>query len=271
MTPGDIPGHNFGLMNPWLLPFRPIVVLFYHLGGIGELIWGTLLALREINKVPRLLWGQLSYMAMGSLPLVLVTSAFVGMVAAVQTAYQIRDFVPMMYLGVGVAKAVMIELGPVLVALDFAGRVGAGIAAELGTMRVTEQIDALELMAIDSYRYLALPRFLGAVISVPLLTILGEAVALVGALLVARYVLYVPVETFTHGMRIYFVAKDLLGGLAKSLVFGAIVSLMGVYFGYNAKGGAVGVGRATTQAVVASSLLILAADYILGTIIFSGK
>jgi len=258
-------------MNPWLLLLRPILAFFYHLGGVGELLWGTLLAFREIKKVPRLLWDQLSYMAAGSLPIVLVTSAFVGMVAAVQTAYQIRDFVPMMYLGVGVAKAVMIELGPVLVALVFAGRVGAGIAAELGTMRVTEQIDALELMAIDPYRYLALPRFLGGLISVPLLTILGECVALIGALFVARYVLFVPVETFTHGMRIYFVAKDLFGGLAKSVVFGAIVSLMGIYCGYNAKGGAVGVGKATTQAVVASSLLILAADYVLGTIIFGGQ
>jgi phospholipid/cholesterol/gamma-HCH transport system permease protein len=258
-------------MNPWFLLLRPILAFFYHLGGVGELLWGTLLAFREIKKVPRLLWDQLSYMAAGSLPIVLVTSAFVGMVAAVQTAYQIRDFVPMMYLGVGVAKAVMIELGPVLVALVFAGRVGAGIAAELGTMRVTEQIDALELMAIDPYRYLALPRFLGGLISVPLLTILGECVALIGALFVARYVLFVPVETFTHGMRIYFVAKDLFGGLAKSVVFGAIVSLMGIYCGYNAKGGAVGVGKATTQAVVASSLLILAADYVLGTIIFGGQ
>ena len=249
-------------------PLRLGKAFLYHLGGVGELIWGTVLALREIGKIPSLLWEQINYMGVGSLGLVMVTSAFTGMVAAVQTAYQIRDYVPLMYLGVGVAKAVMIELGPVLVALVFAGRVGAGIAAELGTMRVTEQIDALELMAVDPYRYLCLPRILAGLITVPVLTVLGEAVAILGATFVANILLNVPFETFAHGMKLFFMTKDLFGGLAKALVFGGIVALMGTYWGYNAKGGAVGVGKATTQAVVSSSLLILAADYVLGTVIF---
>ncbi len=238
------------------------------LGGVAELLWGTLLSLREIHKALGLTAQALIYVGLGSLPLVALTSAFTGMVAAVQTAYQIKDYVPMLYLGAGVAKAVLIELGPVLTALVLAGRVGAGFAAELGTMRVTEQIDALELMGIDPYRFLALPRFLACLIAVPALTVFSEAVALLGAVVVARVGLNVPVEVFTQGMRMFFAFRDLWGGLVKAFTFGLIIATMGVYFGYNAKRGAVGVGKATTQAVVASSLLILAADYVLGTLLF---
>lgn len=240
----------------------------YFLGGVTELLYQSLLALREIKKLPRNLFEQMNELGVNSLPLVLITSTFTGMVTSVQVAYQIRDYAPLDFLGAGVAKMVMVELGPVLTALVVAGRVGAGIAAELGTMRVTEQIDALECMAIDPVRYLVLPRLFAGIIMVPLLTIFAEFVAIGGAGIISKIIFDLPMSTFFQGIRLFFLPKDLFGGLAKSVVFGFVITLMGSYYGFNAEGGAVGVGKATTRAVVASSLLILMFDYILGVLIF---
>jgi len=237
-------------------------------GGVIELIWASILGLREIKKLPKQLFIQMHEMGVNSMPLVLLTSTFTGMVTAVQVAYQIRDYAPLDFLGAGVAKMVMMELGPVLTALVVAGRVGAGIAAELGTMRVTEQIDALECMAIEPARFLVLPRLISGIIMVPVLTILAEFVAISGAAIVAQVVVDLPAATFFQGIRLFFLPKDLFGGLMKSVVFGFIIALMGSYYGFNAEGGAVGVGKATTRAVVASSLLILVSDYFLGVLIF---
>jgi len=237
-------------------------------GGVVELIWNSILGLREIRKLPKQLVAQMQEMGVNSMPLVLLTSTFTGMVTAVQVAYQIRDYAPLDFLGAGVAKMVMMELGPVLTALVVAGRVGAGIAAELGTMRVTEQIDALECMAIEPVRFLVLPRLLAGLIMVPILTILAEFVAISGAAIVSSVVVDLPTATFFQGIKLFFLPKDLFGGLLKSVVFGFIIALMGSYYGFNAEGGAVGVGKATTRAVVASSLLILVSDYFLGVLIF---
>jgi phospholipid/cholesterol/gamma-HCH transport system permease protein len=237
-------------------------------GGVVELIWNSILGLREIRKLPEQLFVQMQEMGVNSMPLVLLTSTFTGMVTAVQVAYQIRDYAPLDFLGAGVAKMVMMELGPVLTALVVAGRVGAGIAAELGTMRVTEQIDALECMAIEPVRYLVLPRLIAGVIMVPVLTIMAEFVAISGAAIVSKVVVDLPTATFFQGIKLFFLPKDLFGGLLKSVVFGFIIALMGSYYGFNAEGGAVGVGKATTRAVVASSLLILVSDYFLGVLIF---
>lgn len=237
-------------------------------GGVIELIWVSILGLREIKKLPKQLFIQMQEMGVNSMPLVLLTSTFTGMVTAVQVAYQIRDYAPLDFLGAGVAKMVMMELGPVLTALVVAGRVGAGIAAELGTMRVTEQIDALECMAIEPARFLVLPRLISGIIMVPVLTILAEFVAISGAAIVSQVVVDLPTATFFQGIRLFFLPKDLFGGLMKSVVFGFIIALMGSYYGFNAEGGAVGVGKATTRAVVASSLLILVSDYFLGVLIF---
>ena len=241
---------------------------FYHLGALVRLLLYLFRSLREIRKISPQFIQNLDRIGIGSIPLVVVASAFTGMVASVQTAYQVRDYVPLDFLGAGVAKAIMIELGPVLTALIIAGRVGAGIAAELGTMRVTEQIDALEVMAIDPVRFLVLPRVLAGIIVVPLLTVLGEAVSIIGAAIVSATFLRISYSTFFHGIRLFFLPLDLWGGLAKSLVFGLVITLIGCHFGFNAERGAKGVGKATTLAVVFSSLLILMFDYILGTIIF---
>ncbi len=242
--------------------------ILYHIGAFSRLLFNMVRGLREVRKIPGPLIHSLSQIGLGSLPLVAVASVFTGMVASVQTAYQVRDYVPLDFLGAGVAKAIMVELGPVLTALVVAGRVGAGIAAELGTMRVTEQIDALELMAIDPVRFLVLPRVIAGTIAIPLLTVVAEVVALLGSAVVSYLVVQVSFATFFHGVQLFFLPKDLWGGLVKSVVFGFLITFLGCYYGFHAEGGAVGVGRATTRAVVASALAVLMFDYILGSLIY---
>lgn len=238
------------------------------LGRLGILQWQVLAAFVAIPRSLRLILRQMYIIGNGSIPLVLVTSVFTGAVATVQAHYQFQDYVPIRFLGTVVAKSVVIELGPVLTALVVGARVGASIAAELGTMRVTEQIDALEMMAIDPVRYLAMPRFVAACIMLPVLTIFSDAIAMYGGFAVAVQSLDVPDKVFIDGLRFLFDSKDVWGGLIKALCFGAIIALSGCTNGFHARGGAAGVGEAAMRAVVTASLLILVTDYILAAVIF---
>jgi phospholipid/cholesterol/gamma-HCH transport system permease protein len=174
----------------------------------------------------------------------------------------------MTYLGGAVGKAVVIELGPVLTALVIAGRVGASIAAELGTMKVTEQIDALEAMAIDPVRYLVMPRFVSGIIMLPVLTIFSNFIAILGGLAVSVWFLDLSTYSFLNSLKMFFDMHDLFGGLLKSVAFGAIIAIIGCYNGLQTSGGAEGVGKSTTRAVVVSSILILLADYGIASLVF---
>ncbi len=246
-------------------------LLYLAAKGIGQaflLLWESILSIREISKIKRPFIEQLEFFGVRSLFLVSLASSFVGMVSSVQTAYQIRDYAPLDLLGMGVAKVVMMEFGPVITALIVAGRVGAGMAAELGTMRITEQIDALETLGINSIRYLILPRLLAGIIMMPLLVVLADFVAIVSSAIISAVYLDVPFSTFFYGIRAHFYPIDLFGGLLKSVVFGFLISFISSSFGYYAKEGAKGVGIATTQAVMYSSLFVLMADYILGVILY---
>jgi len=236
-------------------------------GRVILFLLGILRAIPGFWKKGYLIVEQMVAMGIESLPLVVVTSLFTG-VAAVQAAYQFQDYVPMRYLGSVIGKSVVIELGPVLTALVVAGRVGASIAAELGTMRVTEQIDALETIGISSIRYLAVPRFMAGLIMLPVVTIFSDFLAIIGAYAVAYFSLNVSTNVFMEGLRLFFHLRDVFGGLVKSLFFGAVIATMGCYFGFSAEGGAEGVGRATTRAVVGSCLLILVLDYLLASLLF---
>jgi phospholipid/cholesterol/gamma-HCH transport system permease protein len=149
-----------------------------------------------------------------------------------------------------------------------AGRVGSSIAAELGTMRVTEQIDALECLAIDPIRFLALPRFMAGIIMVPVLVVFADLLALLGAYVVAVAFLDMQSAVFLSGVKLFFAASDVSAGLIKAFVFGAGTTLMGCYYGFNAAGGAEGVGGAAIKAVVSSSVLILINDYVIASILF---
>lgn len=239
-----------------------------YVGGIFVLLGRILAALPSLLKRFKLTIEQMSVIGVNSLPLVAFTSVFTGMVTSVQAMYQMSGKTPLIYLGFGVCKAVIIELGPVLTSLVVAGRVGAAIAAELGTMRVTEQIDAMESMALDPIEFLVLPRFVAAAIMLPVLVVFADFVAIAGGGVVAVLTMRVEPQVYMDGLRLYFTMRDVFGGLLKSAVFGMIIATMGCYHGFTTGGGAEGVGRATTKAVVASSLLILVCDYLVATTIF---
>jgi phospholipid/cholesterol/gamma-HCH transport system permease protein len=215
-----------------------------------------------------LLVQQMSSIGVGSLWLVFVVSLFTGAVAAVQAAYQFSTVVPLKYLGAVILRSVIIELGPVLTALVVGGRVGASIAAELGTMKVTEQIDALRAMAINPVRYLVVPRVVAAIVMLPVVTVFANAIAIFGGYVVAVTSIGVSTHTYVLGLKQFFYLKDLYSGLLKAVFFGGIIGTMGCYYGFATEGGAEGVGHATTRAVVASCVLVLISDYVLANVLF---
>jgi phospholipid/cholesterol/gamma-HCH transport system permease protein len=253
-------GHHF--------VWRRISGWFAEVGRIAIFMGDTFRMLPRGLSAPRLLVDQMHAIGVQSLLLVLIVSLFTGAVSAVQAAYQFSTIVPMKYIGSVIMRSVIIELGPVLTALIVGGRVGASIAAELGTMRVTEQIDALEAMAVNPVRYLVVPRVVAAIIMVPALVALADAIAIFGGYVVAVTSLGVSSHTYIVGLKQFFHMKDLWSGMAKSVAFGAIIGWMGCYYGFRTEGGAEGVGIATTRAVVATCVLVLISDYVLSTVLF---
>ncbi|HWF44103.1 MAG TPA: ABC transporter permease [Candidatus Kapabacteria bacterium] len=239
-----------------------------ELGEFSRLLGQTASYAGSIPNDRRLLLDQMEHIGVDSLPLVTIIGLFTGMVSAWQAAYQFKGLIPFSFIGAAVSRAIFIELGPVLTALVIAGRVGASIAAEIGTMKVTEQIDALESLAISPVRYLALPRILAAVLMMPPLVIFANLIALGGAFLVCAGFLGITSKVFFDSVQHYFHLKDVIGGLFKAFFFGGVTALIGVHVGFNASGGAEGVGNATIRAFVLSSASILILDYILWTIIF---
>jgi phospholipid/cholesterol/gamma-HCH transport system permease protein len=247
---------------------RKTLTFFEDVGRLIILIKDIFLGLPKAFIKFHLTAEQMLMMGVNSLPLVAIVSVFTGAVTAVQAVYQISDYVPMRYLGTAVGKAVMIELAPVLTALVVAGRVGAGIAAELGTMKVTEQIDALRTLALNPVEYLVAPRFVAGLIMLPVLTVFADAIALAGGLGISATSLNVPPHVFLNSLKSFFKFMDLFSGLSKAFVFGSIISIIGCYQGFRTEGGAEGVGKSATKAVVVSSVLILIADYVVATILF---
>ena len=245
--------------------------VIHGFGSAGKgvlLLRAVILSGRHFWKMRREILEQMHVVLVGSMPLVIVTSVFVGAVTAVQAVYQMQAYVPMKFLGTVISKSVFIELGPVLMALVVGSRLCAYYAAELGTMKVTEQLDAMSIMAIDPVTYLAMPRFWASVLMIPIVTIFCDAIAVFGGYLASVVTLDVSSGVFIEGLQMFYKHSDLLGGLIKSVVFGGIISLSGIYFGFNTSGGAEGVGRATMTAVVGSCLSVLVADYLLAIILF---
>lgn len=245
-----------------------IINFFRDVGGTFIMLGHVFACLKELPRTARQTLLQMEQIGIGSLPLVIVTSVFVGAVASVQAAYQFQDYVPMVFLGTVVGKSVILELGPVLTALVVGGRVSASIAAELGTMKVTEQIDAMEILAIDPMRYLVMPRVVACVVMLPALTIIADLLAILGGMLVANTSIGVDTAVFTRGLRLFFYVDDVISGILKATVFGGVIGLMGCYNGFRTYGGAQGVGRATMQAVVTSCICILISNYFLASVLF---
>jgi phospholipid/cholesterol/gamma-HCH transport system permease protein len=214
---------------------------------------------------------QLAFVGTDSLPIVLLTGIAIGMVFALQVTDLFKKYGATSMVGAAVGVAIVRELAPLFTGVVIAGRIGAAITAELGSMKVTEQIDALSAMAVNPLRYLAVPRVLSCLVMVPLLTIMCIVVAVTGGILVAVYGKGVILSTFFESMRDFLTPADIFKCMLKSAIFGLIVSLISCFKGVSTGEGAQGVGIATTSAVVTSLISIFLINYILSTILFTGK
>lgn len=241
---------------------------FRETGQITLLLLEILRYSTRLVKDRALLLFQMEHIGVNSLPLVIVIAIFTGAVAAWQAAYQLKGIAPLSFLGTATSRAIITELGPVLTAIVIAGRVGASIAAELGSMKVTEQIDALETMGISPVRYLAAPRFFASVIMLPVLIVFANVIAVLGAYIVSNYSLGVSFEVFFDSVKRFFFLGDFFFGMVKGIFFGGMTSLLGCHIGFRTEGGAEGVGLSTIRSFVLSSAIILILDYILWSLIF---
>lgn len=241
---------------------------FQEIGQISNLFFSILKSTPKVYKSRKLLFYQMEHIGVNSLPLVIVIAIFTGAVAAWQAAYQLKGVAPMSFLGTATSRAIITELGPVLTAIVIAGRVGASIAAELGSMRVTEQIDALETMGISPVRYLAMPRFYASIVMMPILVIFANVIAVAGAYFISNYFLGVSYAVFFDSVKRYFMISDFTFGMTKGLIFGGMTALLGCHIGFRTVGGAEGVGLSTIRSFVLSAAMILILDYLLWTLVF---
>jgi len=229
-------------------------------GRFGQFAGDMVRALRDTDTWPPLTAGQMRRMGVDSLPVALFIAAFTGVVLALQASYTFTGAVPMYFVGTLVGKTMMLELGPVLAGLALAGRVGASIAAELGTMTVTEQVDALETLAYDPQSYLVLPRVIAGTVMFPVVVALAVLIGIVTGWLTSLELLHLSTAEFVKGLKIFYRFKDTWFGLFKSGTFGFTIALVGCRVGLGTRGGAQGVGSSATRAVVYSAVLILVLD-----------
>ncbi|MDP8216911.1 MAG: ABC transporter permease [Candidatus Kaelpia imicola] len=214
------------------------------------------------TRTPRfdLLYKQMIKIGLESFPIVSLTAIFIGIVIALQSAYQMQRLSAEIYIASLVALSVVRELGPVITGLVVAGRVGASVSAELGTMKVTEQVDAMESMATDSVQYLVIPRFLALLFMLPILTIYADIIGILGGFLIGVTKLGIGANQYLKLTFEALAMKDIYSGFVKPVVFAIIIALISAQEGFMARGGAEGVGRATTRTVVNTFILIIIAD-----------
>jgi phospholipid/cholesterol/gamma-HCH transport system permease protein len=222
-------------------------------GAVGR---GT----RDVGTWGRTVIAHMAGLGVASLPIALFIAAFTGIVMSLQASYTLTGAVPLYFVGVLVGKTMILELGPVLTGLALAGRVGANIAAEIGTMRVTEQIDALETLGYDPFAYLVVPRVIAGVLMFPVIVAFANTIGIIAGWITALNLLDMTTPEFVRGLRLFFKPFDVTFSLIKAASFGLAVTSIGAFFGFHTSGGAAAVGRATTQAVVISSMLILVLD-----------
>ncbi len=237
---------------------------------VGDFVFFSIDVFKGVFRKPfekKILFKQMYEIGMRSFPVVSLTSVFTGMVFALQTFLGMKKFGAEVYTSSVLGISLLRELVPVLVGLMLAGRVGAGISAEIGTMKVTEQIDALFTLGAEPVKYLASPRLLAASIMTPVLVIYGDVISISGAFLLNIFVMHISPTIFYDMMKLHLEVWDLIVGLIKSVSFGMIIALVGSYMGMSTKGGAEGVGKSTTMSVVVSSIFILIADFLWGKIL----
>lgn len=252
----------FAKMGGWLLRFLTemgAVALVF----VKAVVWAFRPPFRFRNIVK-----QMEVVGVQSIPVVLITATFTGMVLALQSFTGFKRFNAEGLVGTVVALSMTRELGPVLTGLIVAGRAGAAMAAELGTMKVTEQIDALATMAVNPVNYLITPRLIAGMLMLPMLTAFSDLIGIIGGYLISVEMLEANPGIYIRRTIQYLEPNDIWGGILKSAVFGTLIATVSCYKGFNSEGGAEGVGRATTGAVVISEMLILIADYFLTAFLY---
>jgi phospholipid/cholesterol/gamma-HCH transport system permease protein len=258
-------GLMLAAMNPtWAAPVgslgRSVLDTAAAFGRFGAFAGRTGRALADARTWSRLVVVQMARLGVNSLPIALFISTFTGIVLALQASYTFTGAVPEYFVGTLVGKTVILELGPVLTGLALAGRVGANIAAEIGTMRVTEQVDALETLGYDPVAYLVVPRVIAGTLMFPIVVAFADAIGVAGGWMASLNLLDMSTPEFLRGLRLFFKPFDVQFSLIKAASFGLAVTAIGCFYGFNTVGGAEAVGRSTTQAVVIGSMLILVLD-----------
>ena len=236
---------------------------FLYVGDLTDLAVQTMQQMRRGPIERPLLMAQFEQIGVRSLSIVIITSAFIGMVLALQTAYALEDFGGKIFIGTIVSLSLVRELAPVLMSLMVGGRVGAGMTAEIGTMKVTEQIDALRALATNPIRKLVVPRVLATTIMFPLLTVISMALGIFGGLIIAVASLHLSANFYLRSVISTVQYNDLASGIGKTFFFGFAIALIACYNGLQTTGGADGVGRATTQTVVSGAITVLIMDFFL--------
>jgi phospholipid/cholesterol/gamma-HCH transport system permease protein len=242
--------------------------LLEEVGGLASLGWRALVGLATPPFELRAWLGQMDRVGVRSLGVAGITTVFTGMVLALQTAYSLPSLGVKYYIGTVVSKSLVRELSPVLVALIVGGRIGSGMTAEIGTMKVTEQIDALRSMAADPVRKLVVPKLAATLLMLPVLTVLGDLLGILGGLLIAVLQLGLTPAFYVNDVLSELTLQDLGSGLGKSFFFAFFITVVACRQGLTAEGGADGVGRATTNTVVLASILVLVSDFFLTKVFY---
>lgn len=255
------PGPWYAFPERWLASLgRQAESLARQTGEISTILWGSAVAVARGQISLKSVTHEMYAAGVQSLPIVLVAAILSGVVTSQQGGYQFTGTVPLYIVGSVVVSSIILELGPVLTAVVFIGRVGARITAELGTMKVSEQIDALQSLGRDPIRTLAAPRIIAGTLVLPMLVAIADLVGIVGGMLTAEATLGLGRETFMYGAQLFFHTFDIYYSVGKGMVFGFIIPLIAIHMGFRTYGGAEGVGRATTTSVVYMILAVLILD-----------
>ena len=239
-----------------------------QLGQYATLLYHALRSILEFSTYRKNLFQEFVKIGYESIPIIMLTGVFTGAVLTLQTAYQLdTDIYPASIVGSIVGQSIIIELAAVIGALVLAGKVGARISTELGTMRVSEQIDALESMGFNSVTFLVVPRVLSGILMFPVLYVVAAVMGISGGLLAGTLDGILPAAEFMQGAREFFFPEDVVFGVVKSFVFGFVITSISSFKGYYASGGAEGVGNATTQATVLSCIYVLLSDFVLAALL----
>lgn len=244
-----------------------VIKIFEGIGTITLLYVDTI---KQATRKPRmgLILAQMSHLGVDSLVIVSLTLLFTGVVFTLQTAHEFIRFGAQSTVGGVISIAIGRELGPVLVGVVCAGRVGAAITAEISTMKVTEQIDALKVMAVSPVNYLIVPRMIACMIAVPILTVFGDIIGVLGGWIVATQYSGISSYLFMNSIKMFATIHDLTGGMIKAIFFGNVIAVLGCYYGLNCPDGAEGVGKATTKTVVTSIIVIFILNAVLTFFIY---